>query len=78
MIHKNVIYVRYAWWRTPLFPVLGKERDKDPWEFTANFSYIVSPKTARALLPKQYLVWGVEETHIYTCADEISASPGKD
>ena len=40
---------------SPLFPVLGKERDKDPWEFTANFSYIVSPKTAKLPVSKKLI-----------------------
>jgi hypothetical protein len=42
----------WAWWCTPIFPALGRQRQEDLCEFEASLDYIVSSRTARATFKK--------------------------
>ena len=41
------ISVRWLWWRMPLFPGLGRQRQADLCEFEASLVYRMSSRTAR-------------------------------
>ena len=40
--------LNWAWWRTPLIPALGRQRQVDS-EFEASLVYKVSSRTAKAI-----------------------------
>ena len=44
-----------GWWRTPLIPALGRQRQEDLCEFEASLVYRVSSRTARATTGKACL-----------------------